>query len=1062
MSGVSQGVVGIVSASAGTGKTFRLEEEVREVIESGTVTPEGILAVTFTRDAARELMERARSRLFQAGRPAEAQRLLGAPIGTIHSVFGGLLEDFALEAGRSPRAQVLPEGSERALFRVAADAAIGRRADVLNRLARQFGHDPRETDWRDMVRDVVDLARQNGLSASDLAASADGSWQGLAAVLAPVAAGAGGALDAALRRAVQQALAVLPGGDTTKATAGVIDILREAAREMGHGPLPWAGWVKLSKLAPGKASRTMVQPVVDAAQEHPTHPRLREELEAYIRAVFTCAAEALDAWQAFKAARGLVDFADQEAAALAMLDRPAVQARIAEEIGLLLVDEFQDTSPIQLALFLKLAQLLPRSLWVGDPKQAIYGFRGTDPELMQWVANQLPARTGGGTQTLSEMRRSRPALVSFVNDAFRDAFLPAVSPAKVVVRPWRTEPPGLPPALQLWRVHGSNAGLAAEALAEGVAAMLADRDSWPVPEWSGRAPGPLRGSDIAVLCRSNARARGIAEALAAAGIKVALGRSGLLSRAECMLAVAGLRRLADRSDTAALAEIAHVLAGDVEAPDWLAIVLGPEGAAALTARVPELAALDTLRERLDALTPAEALDAVIATLGLPQRVLGWGDATARLANLDALRGLALGYEEECRQGGWPATAAGLAAWLPAQDAEEPANPDADAVRVMTVHKSKGREWPVVIVTDLDGEPRLRLFDQPVAVTQDAAALDLDHPLARRSIRLWPWPYGAQRTGTVLDANALNSSTGSADATAAEREAVRLLYVAMTRARDWLVLAPRVKGDKLQTRWLSLLGAAAPELPATGEAELRVNGAAHACVVLDVGAPEKARLVAAQAAVGPLLPMGDAPLHAPRVIRPSGLGGPSEIGFATIPLGGRLPFAGQPDMAMVGEALHGFLAADRPSDPREARQAMAARLLHGWSVSALAAADAVIAADRLWEWIGTRWPGATWRSEVPVFQRIGERRVSGRIDLLVEHAEGLSVIDHKSFPGDAAQWPARAAVHAPQLAAYAALLTKATGRPVTDIMLHLPVGGVLLRLDPSAAEALAVRAREEQA
>lgn len=364
--------VSIVTASAGTGKTLRLETEVLQAIAGGHVAPEAILAVTFTRDAARQLMERTRARLFQVGLRGPAQRLLGARIGTVHAVFGGLLADYALEAGRSPSAQVVAEGAGSALFRIAADVAIGRHAAQLSPLARRFGHEATRADWREMVREVVDLARQNGIQPVDLAASAEASWQGLAAALEPVGKD-GTAMDAAVAKALAASLNQLPGGDTTGKTATVIETLREAQLALEDGELSWSLWAKLAKLDPGAASIAAVQPVIEAAALHGQHPRLRADLEAFIRGVFVCAEEACGAWQGFKAARGLVDFSDQEAAAFEMLARPAVAARLQEEAALLLVDEFQDTSPMQLALFLRVAALLPRSLWVGDPKQANYG-----------------------------------------------------------------------------------------------------------------------------------------------------------------------------------------------------------------------------------------------------------------------------------------------------------------------------------------------------------------------------------------------------------------------------------------------------------------------------------------------------------------------------------------------------------------------------------------------------------------------------------------------------------------------------------------------------------------
>ena len=165
-------------------------------------------------------------------------------------------------------------------------------------------------------------------------------------------------------------------------------------------------------------------------------------------------------------------------------------------------------------------------------------------------------------------------------------------------------------------------------------------------------------------------------------------------------------------------------------------------------------------------------------------------------------------------------------------------------------------------------------------------------------------------------------------------------------------------------------------------------------------------------------------------------------MTSVTLGPRLPITGTPDMVAVGEAVHGFFAADLPEAAPALREALAARLLHSWGVSALSPADVLEGADRLWAWLGQRWPGSNWRAEVPVFQRIGMQRLSGRVDLVVEHPEGIAVLDHKTFPGRLEDWASRAAEHLPQLRAYAGALESATGRPVTGLILHLPVAGMV--------------------
>ena len=106
---------------------------------------------------------------------------------------------------------------------------------------------------------------------------------------------------------------------------------------------------------------------------------------------------------------GLVDFVDQDRLALALLGKEDVRVQLSERVQSVFVDEFQDTSPLQLAVFIELSQIAESSVWVGDPKQSIYGFRGTDPELIARVAQDVRTATGGEDATLRKNYRSRPA-----------------------------------------------------------------------------------------------------------------------------------------------------------------------------------------------------------------------------------------------------------------------------------------------------------------------------------------------------------------------------------------------------------------------------------------------------------------------------------------------------------------------------------------------------------------------------------------------------------------------------------------------------------------------------
>ena len=145
--------VGIVTASAGTGKTYDLTSRIEAEIGAGRA-PERVLARTFTVKAAEELRERARERLISKGDAENAVRLLGARIGTINGVCGGLVKEFAFGLGLSPIVDIVDENAAKATFRKASDAAIGAYADELGppRRFSAMGELPRDRrDWRDDV-----------------------------------------------------------------------------------------------------------------------------------------------------------------------------------------------------------------------------------------------------------------------------------------------------------------------------------------------------------------------------------------------------------------------------------------------------------------------------------------------------------------------------------------------------------------------------------------------------------------------------------------------------------------------------------------------------------------------------------------------------------------------------------------------------------------------------------------------------------------------------------------------------------------------------------------------
>jgi len=1037
--------VDIVTASAGTGKTYTLTGRIEEDVGNGR-DPARVVATTFTVKAAEELRERARGRLLGRGDAANAIRLLGARIGTVNGVCGGLVKEFAFGLGLSPIVEIIDEDRAKAAFLKAANEAVATHADELARLAALLGIEK----WMGDVVRVVELARANDIAAAGFATCADRSMAGFRSLMAaPLAGETEASLDA---NVIAEAAAVLREfegvGGLTGVTQGALKDVKDFLEDRIERQ-PWQRWAKLSKLKAAVKDEPKFQGVKAAASAFPRHPRLLAHVDAYVRAVFSCAAASLAAYEGHKRAWGLVDFVDQERLALDLLRQPDLEPQLRERIQTVFVDEFQDTSPLQLAVFIAMSRLANSSVWVGDPKQSIYRFRQTDPDLITHVAQDIRAATKGADYHLPRNWRSRESLVMFFNDAFGSTFVAHGLPPKAtrIDETERKDVGGHGTALNVWRAVRGGGSSYVGALAAGVLDALAKPRDWIVAD--GGEARPLAAGDIAVLCRSNDNCLDVADALARAGLKVAIKRAGLFGTLECRLALAALRWCADRGDGVALAEMAHLFGNAEGQPTWFEASLEEDGHARLEAMVPIAASLRSVAEVGGHKTPLEFFDAVLGAGGVLRSATRWGDVDDRHLNLEALRGAVASYEEERRRERAPATVSDLCAWLVKQEAERPASRARDAVTVLTYHGAKGLEWPVVILADLDAEPKGDAFGVQVASDVPSNRIDWRAPLAGRWIRFWPWPLGKQEKDVHFDMVAANTDEGKEAARAERAERARLLYVGATRARDYLVLAVKKvvtkKEQRLETEWLDELladgGGSVITIPAGAAATISVNGAVHPVRLAEfTGSGNDAALTPTPAfAAAPAAANVYDALH----LRPSDAERDEDVKITEEDLGWRLPFAGAVDMTSVGEAVHRFLAADDPTRPEPWRVSLASRLLDGWGVTALDPRHVVEMGTRFRKFVDDNWPGALLRREAPITRRIGNQTLRVRLDAVVETPDAIVIIDHKSYPGGRAQWIEQARKYAGQLRTYRDAVAAVAGSRPVQVALHLPVSGTVL-------------------
>ncbi|MBX7096843.1 MAG: UvrD-helicase domain-containing protein [Myxococcaceae bacterium] len=1015
------GRIDVVSASAGSGKTTRIARELRERIEQGHARPEAILATTFTNKAADELKERVRTELFRAGLTDAAMRLEGARIGTVNSVCGRLVTDFALDLGLSPELRVLDQDQAKvALRRVISQVVTQQERDRLSELASRFW----DWSWQGAVQTLVDLARANRIGPEALTLSAQRSVEQLLAFL-PAAVGVAQDRDRELQEVLERQLAQVDSADTTKGTRVALESSQEVLGALRAGRCTWTQWAKAKGLKPTQASKAVFTPIIEVAVQVDTHPQLRKDLEESIRLVFEVSSRTLAKWEAEKRELGVLDFVDQEVRALALLENETLAARLSEQLDLVLVDEFQDTNPLQLQLFTRLAKLAKASLWVGDQKQAIFGFRGTDPALMDAA---LKAVLGDkAPETLDTSYRSRAPLVALTSNLFAEAFgKHGVAPELVKLKAKDAKDAAeLGPCLERWAIEGRNKETRLNGLADGVVRLLAD----PTVRIRDREDGALRrpnAGDVAILARKNTECQLVADALALRGVAATVRREGLLLTPEARSAVLALRLFIDERDRLAAGELARLLLHPDDASGWLEEAL-QDGALAFEG-APFHQQLRQARERFPAAGPLAALEAAIDAIGLHEVLPRWGASAERRANLDALRSHAVNYVAEADAQGGAATPAGLVSYLEFLESEALDSrarlPGKDAVVVSTWHAAKGLEWPVTVLALVGSDRDLPRFGFKVCTT--APEFTLERPLDGRWIRYWPNPFNPSQK-TELRTRLENDPGAAAEADEQNRQELRLLYVGWTRARDRLVLA---EGDG---KWILGELPDAPK-PVTGTSEwggVQVGTLVREVQVVEQEASQPqpdAEVVAS----GPVE-------YPPAFISPSNLEGKAASVEVT-KIGERMAISGDVDMNELGQAIHGFYAADRRELARERRVELARESLAQWGHSgAVRPEELVASADALYRWADQVAPGAVWHRELMVGHAVGDAQsLRGIADLVLETKDQFIVVDHKSFPGGDAKAMEKVGRFASQLTAYHQALSCALRKKLLGCYLHLAV------------------------
>ncbi len=819
----TRGVSVVLSSGAGCGKTTVLTERYLSHLRDDGAEVGQVVAITFTDRAAREMRKRIRGEvidLLQTAKTDEdadrwARHLRGletAPISTIHAFCAALLRQHAIEAGLDPRFEVLEEVLSVNIEAEALNAGL----QQLLTAQTEAGEDLRQLvllyGWRPVVEAVQKL----------LPAWDDRPWR--AWLARPAVEVISGWQDYAIgtllprylayrmssRPRVARCLALLqkhppqPG----EMAARVAFILEQAPRltQAADASAVVAELFESAKVGKLGAKAWPDADVYDQIKK--AFEAFRGELKSWdlqsltepgenVEAIVTTAhrvvrvvGEVVQTYRDRKRVHGVVDFQDLLLRARDLLrDNDGVRKRLQERYRHLLIDELQDTDPVQMELIENLCgdgMTTGKLFAVGDHNQSIYRFRGADVHLFAKLRRQVPE---AGQQNLTLNYRSQPAILDFTNALLRQCL---TDYAPLQARGAQVNPQ---PCVEFLWSQVPEKTLVAEARAEEAdwiarrIATMVGRESLVRDAEKPNELRPVNAGDVVLLFRAMTNVHLYEAALRRHGLNYYLvGGRAFFAQQEIYDLLNLLRALDNPQDAVSVA-------GTLRSPfccvsDEALFVLGREKRGlwaglldeTLAARLPSDQREPVARARRhlvrwrslkDRLPIARLLGTVFAESGYDAATQFEPLGDRKLANLWKLLDLARTFD---RSGLF-----GLAEFIarlgdlvrnPPREEQAATQPEnADVVRLMTIHQAKGLEFPVVIVPDV--------------VASGGGAF---HPVARWDAELGcvvrppadedpaPFPPFAWKLWQVR--NELEDWN----------EALRTLYVACTRARDYLILS----------------------------------------------------------------------------------------------------------------------------------------------------------------------------------------------------------------------------------------------------------------------------------
>lgn len=1038
-----------IKAGAGSGKTYTIMQEIVRTLSvpASNVHIQNCIVTTFTEKAAQELKERISAKLLETNMYEELSNLSEAKIGTVHSICADFLKQYGYLINLSPNLDVISQEEAYLLLTelIMEEVDADEFTELCERLEK-IDYKTKNATYPGDISNIIDLAKANRISAESLRSH---SLQRTIETFQQFQGETNGYEWSFMKDKLQQLYLHVKDLKTTKTHLEIMDsiesVLTDFDVEEGEPKFKWS------------TVNSALNKIIDNAYIKSVYDALNfpEDLLAinqwsyfqadvlhYTKLVYEAAANVFSKYDEKKTALGLMDFNDMESYMLDLFENKTFQEEFSNTIRFVLVDEFQDTNPVQAQIFSKWYEFAGNSFWVGDNKQSIYRFRGADLNFIRSITAGIPS------ESLDTSYRSRKKIVDLTNTLFQPQFGPDGDyPADLLVARAEEEDQ-YGDAIRL--IDGGKA----EPIAKSIEKMLNQAEHWPVHIKDTHQTRDLKPSDIAILLHTNNEVNEVISALVKRNIPVAQFGKFLVQEDEIIFFNSILSFIANPVDHFAISKIAYYQHFHLDAKKWTEYRIDYRNnqnppadiyleeteeqiifQANYGSDIDFIQQLGAFQKNAKSLSITELIDQLILRFNLDNIVGNWGRAEIRRHNLNTYRGIAQEYQQYCLHFGKIQSVFGFIGYLEkitqTKEFSELENPI--GVKVLTYHRSKGLEYPMVIAAGMDNTIHKKNIYQAKVQNEGQT-----QQLAGRWIRYFvdPFPYQSLKSSyyeafLTLEAN---------ESLEEKKEKLRLLYVGLTRPRDYLVFAlatsktEGLKSDWMtqcfgDNQWLSTLQELGmqsvnipldqnqEDRPIPAEENLYIPSATYQEIENPISLllnPSKDKVVVVDLQIQAPVKIGE--------MKP------------------KLRALRDNEFSVFGDMIHQVVvSSDMPASFPSLIKT------YGFSnVVNSAHLDTIVANFN--GWMNTQFqPFKAWH-EIP-FRLTTEQNqlLNGIIDLALETEEGWILIDHKTYDGSDFEKKITDEGYLSQLAYYQLALEELSKKPVLKTFLHFPMTGNVVEI-----------------